>query len=70
MKPGVRWALFAGCTLLLAALVTAFVILPAPTPPAEVMRIFALSAFYGICIGFPSMRVMPTVGRRAMHGPP
>ncbi|QSQ15686.1 sensor histidine kinase [Myxococcus landrumensis] len=69
MKPGVRWALFAGGTVLLAVLVTAFVVLPAPAPPTEIARIFALSVFYGICIGFPSMRLMPAVGRRAMHGP-
>ncbi|MBJ6760723.1 histidine kinase [Myxococcaceae bacterium JPH2] len=70
MKPGGRWALFAGGTLLLAGIVTALVALPAPASPSEVAHIFALSVFYGICIGFPLMGVMPTVSRRAAHRPP
>ncbi|AGC45343.1 Sensor protein lytS [Myxococcus stipitatus DSM 14675] len=65
-----RWALFAGGTLLLAALVTAFLVIPSSEPLSGVTRIYALSVFYGTFIGFPSMLVMPAVGRHAMHGPP
>jgi signal transduction histidine kinase len=64
-----RWVVFGVLTLMLAALVTGALALLAGAPPEALSRIFALSIFYGICIGFPSMWVLPAVGRRVAQGP-
>ena len=63
-RAGGKWAVFAGLTLLLAALITLPLALTVGPPPEALAHVFALSVFYGICIGFPATWLLPRVGRR------